>query len=332
MAWFLGKKGGEQTLRLFFATDLHGSQRAFRKFINAAKFYDVRVLIMGGDVLGKMIVPVVKDASGRYHATLQGEREEANTEEELQQLLGRIADQGAYTQVMSQEEYQQLEADPAALEALFHTLARRRLEEWVDFAETRLKGTGVRCYITGGNDDYADTLLPLQAPGLEVVVGCEGREVSVAEQYTMISLGFSGPTPWKTPRETDEETLGRMIAEMAERVADLSRCIFNLHDPPFDSTLDICPLLDWNSDPPRQVMRGGQIVMHAAGSIAVRKAIETYQPLLGLHGHIHESPAAARLGRTLCINPGSEYGEGILRGALITLEGSQVRRYQLTSG
>ncbi len=332
MAWFSSNKLNRKLVRIFFATDLHGSEHAFRKFINAAKFYEANVLIMGGDVLGKMIVPVVKDRYGRYRATVQGETEEVETEAELERLLKRIGAQGAYSKVMSEEEYQVVQSEPSALDDLFHELARKRISDWVDFAETRLKGSGVKCYITGGNDDYPDTLVPLQREDLESVVGCEGKEVQVADQYTMISLGWSGPTPWKTPRETDEETLARMIEAMAVKVADMDHCIFNLHDPPLDSMLDTCPMLDWNTDPPKQIVRGGQVVMYGAGSSAVREAIEKYQPLLGLHGHIHESPGAIRLGRTLCMNPGSEYGEGILRGALVTLSGSKIEHYQLTSG
>ena len=46
-----------------------------------------------------------------------------------------------------------------------------------------------------------------------------------------------------------------------------------------------------------------------AGSTAVRASIEKHQPLVGLHGHIHESKGFVTLGRTLCLNPGSEYGK-----------------------
>ncbi len=332
MSWLFGKRPDRKLLRIFFATDLHGSEHAFRKFINAAKFYEAHALIMGGDVLGKSIIPVVKDRYGRYRATVQGITEELETEAELQHLLYRIGAQGAYSKVMSVEEYQAVQADPSALDKLFHELARQRLSDWVDFAETRLKDTGVKCYITGGNDDYVDTLTPLQREDLQSVIGCEGKEVSIFDQHPMISLGLSGPTPWKTPRETEEETLASMIEAMADNVADMSHCIFNLHDPPLDSTLDTCPMLDWNTDPPKQILRGGQVVMHGAGSSAVRDAIEKYQPLLALHGHIHESPGAIKLGRTLCINPGSEYGEGILRGALVTFNGGKIEQYQLTSG
>jgi Icc-related predicted phosphoesterase len=148
----------------------------------------------------------------------------------------------------------------------------------------------------------------------------------------MISVGFSSPTPWKTPREVPDEKLGQIIAEAAAKVTDFNRCIFNLHDPPIDSTLDTCPMLDWSMDPPQPIVKAGQMVMHGAGSPAVRKAIETLQPMLGLHGHIHESQAVAKIGRTTCINPGSEYGEGILRGCLVTFADGKIEGFQMTSG
>ena len=70
--------------------------------------------------------------------------------------------------------------------------------------------------------------------------------------------------------------------------------------------------------------------MASVGSIAVRAAIEKYQPLLGLHGHIHESRSAQKIGRTLCINPGSEYGEGVLRGILLELSSKGLEDHVFT--
>jgi Icc-related predicted phosphoesterase len=99
-----------------------------------------------------------------------------------------------------------------------------------------------------------------------------------------------------------------------------------------DSTLDTCPMLDWSTSPPTQIVKGGQAVMHGAGSKAVRRAIETHQPLLSLHGHIHESAGVVKIGRTTSVNPGSEYGEGVLRGCLLTLARDEVKNYQLTAG
>ncbi|HEX9922875.1 MAG TPA: metallophosphoesterase [Anaerolineae bacterium] len=320
---FFARKAARKITRLFFATDLHGSQRTFRKFVNAGKFYEANVLIMGGDILGKIAVPIIHEGSGHYRATLQGRTERLDTETELQNLLDRIGILGFYSKVMEEDEFQAIHSDPAAVDALFHQLARERLEEWIDLAETRLAGSGIKCFVTGGNDDYPDVLAVLERADAQSIFGCEGELMQVDDDHTMISMGFSTPTPWRTPREVSDDELGALIEPMIAQVPDLSRCIFNFHDPPVDSSLDTCPMLDWNTDPPSQIVKGGQLILFGAGSASVRQAIETHQPLLGLHGHIHESPGVIKIGRTTCINPGSEYGEGVLRGCLVNLGGLQ---------
>lgn len=83
----LGKKGAAKGTRLFFATDVHGSDRSFRKFVNAGKFYDVSVLVMGGDIIGKLAIPIIRGSNGHYRATLQGTTEHFETEQELEGLL-----------------------------------------------------------------------------------------------------------------------------------------------------------------------------------------------------------------------------------------------------
>ncbi len=325
-------KAGKPKTTLYFATDVHGSERTWRKFVNAGKFYEAQVLVMGGDIIGKLAIPIIREKDGGYRATLQGRTETYRSDEELKALVDRIGVLGFYSKVMEQDEFEALQADPAAVDALFHDLARARLESWVQLADERLRGTGIRCYITGGNDDYADVLAVLPTDGAGPVRACEGEVIPIDDRHTMASLGISTPTPWKTPREVTEDELGEMIEKLVAGVPDPAQCLFNFHDPPNDSTLDTCPMLDWTTDPPSQIVKAGQVVLHGAGSSSVRRAIETHQPLLGLHGHIHESPGVVRLGRTLCANPGSEYGEGVLRGFLATLGAGKVESYQLTTG
>ncbi len=329
---FLGKKKSKKLTRLFFATDIHGSERTFRKFINAGKFYDVHIIVMGGDISGKLMIPIIREPNGNYRATLQGTVRKISTEAELKQLQETIGLLGFYSRIMEEDEYKALAAHPEQVNQLFHELARERLRSWVDLAETRLKGTGIRCYVTGGNDDDPEVLQALKGEGRESFFACEGEVVQVDEDHTMASVGFSNPTPWHTPREIPDEQLGAIIADMCARVTDFERCIFNFHVPPLDSTLDSCPKLDWSTDPPTPIVSGGQIVFAGAGSQAVRDAIQKHQPMLGLHGHIHEAQGMVKIGRTTCVNPGSEYGEGILRGCLVTFAGGAVEGFQMTSG
>ena len=326
------KKSKKNPTRLFFATDLHGSERTFRKFINAGKFYDVNVLVMGGDIQGKLLIPIINESNSHYRATVQGRVEHMTTEEELKNLTTRLDTLGFYHKVMEEDEYRVLSADPESVNELFHDLARQKLTNWLELAESRLNGTGIKCFVTGGNDDEWDVLTAIKKEDAKSFIACENEIVHVDEDHTMISVGISTPTPWKTPREVSEEEMARMIEEMAAKVPDMSKAIFNFHDPPKDSTLDTCPMLDWDKDPPEQIIQGGQPVMHGAGSKSVRDAIEKYKPMLGLHGHIHESQSVAKIGRTTCVNPGSEYGEGILRGCLVNFVDGEVVGFQMTSG
>jgi len=329
---FLFKKTPKKITRLFYATDIHGSERTFRKFINAGKFYEANVLVMGGDITGKLLIPIIREGNGHFRATLQGTMRKMETEAELKELHDRIGLLGFYSQIMEDDEFHQMQADPAAVDHLFRQLARKRLDEWVDLAESRLAGTGIKCFVTGGNDDDPSTLEPLHRQDTQSFFGCENKMVSVDGEHSMVSIGYSTPTPWKTPREISDEELGRMIDEVVAQVGDMGKCIFNFHDPPRDSTLDTCPMLDWSTDPPQPIIKAGQVVLHGAGSQSVRKAIEKYQPMLGLHGHIHESQSVAKIGRTTCVNPGSEYGEGILRGCMVNFSGGVIEGYQMTSG
>ena len=328
---FLGKKKSKKTTRLFFATDIHGSERTYRKFINAGKFYDVNLIVMGGDISGKLLIPIIKEKNGNYRATVQGTVQKFTTEAELQQLKDKLGLLGFYNQIMNEDEYNGFAADPASVDILFHKLARERLASWIDLAETRLKGTGIKCLVTGGNDDDPEVLEALKEGG-ESFIPCEAKVVQIDDDHTMASVGFSNPTPWHTPREIPDEKLGEIIEGMCAQVKDFQHCIFNFHVPPIDSTLDSCPKLDTSTDPPTPVMSAGQIVFAGAGSKSVRNAIEKYQPMLGLHGHIHEAQGVVKIGKTTCINPGSEYGEGVLRGALVVFADGKIEGSQMTSG
>ena len=323
---------GQRGTRVFYATDVHGSERTWKKFLNAARFYGVDVLVMGGDVMGKLAIPIIREAGGSYRATIHGRVERVTSDAEVVAIRGLIGDLGFYDVVMDEDEYRATQADPDAVERLFVRLATERIARWIDLAESRLAGTGVKVYATGGNDDLTEVMATMERTDTKAFVACEDRAVPLDDDHVMISMPYVNPTPWKTPREDDEAGLAARIAALAAPFADHGKVIFNFHAPPVDSTLDTCPMLDATTDPPSQVVKGGQPVLYGAGSTSIREAIERYQPMLGLHGHIHESQAAAKLGRTVCVNPGSEYGEGVLRGCLMTIAGGKVTSYQMTAG
>jgi uncharacterized protein len=329
-----GKRAVAKGTTIFFATDVHGSERTWRKFINSARFYGADVLVMGGDVMGKLAIPIIRGASGTRRATIHGRVEQLETEADVARARELIGFLGMYDVDMDEDEYLAIRAEPDKVEELWKDLAVERLRRWIELAEDRLGAAGIRCYVSGGNDDLLEVMaaLPKEGEGTRSFIACEDGVVALDNQHSMVSLPYVNPTPWSTPREAPEEELRTMIERATSPLTDLGRAIFNFHAPPKDSTLDTCPMLDWTTDPPSQVVDSGTPVLYGAGSTSVREALERHQPLLGLHGHIHESQAAARIGRTLCVNPGSEYGEGVLRGCLIRIADGKVQSYQMTAG
>ena len=320
------KRDSSGELAIFFATDLHGSNVCFKKFVNAGKFYGASVLILGGDVTGKMMVPIAQQEDDSYLTSFAGKDLRLKAGEEAVALEQQVSDMGFYPKVMSEEEFQELRDDPEGQEALFHELIRDRLEEWIEYARPRLAEQGVKCYAAPGNDDafFIDELLA-DSGAIELL---EGRVVNV-DGVEMLTTGWSNETPWKTERETSETELRAMIKQMIDQLERPENAIFNIHVPPHGTALDQCPKLDEDLRP---VSSGGNPVMTSAGSTAVRELIETYQPLLGLHGHIHEGRGIARIDRTVCVNPGSNYSEGVLNGSLIRLKEGEVRDVHLTQG
>jgi Icc-related predicted phosphoesterase len=313
--------------KIFFATDIHGSDVCLRKFLNAGKFYGVDAVVMGGDITGKMIVPVVEESPDQYAAHIFGRKRVVDSTG-LPGLNKFIADAGFYPHPMTPDEVAALRDDPAGVDQLFQKLMTETMNRWIDMAEDRLGGTGIEVIFAPGNDDpmFIDDLLS----GSDVVVNPDSRVVELPGGFPMISVGYSNRTPWDSPRELDEGDLRKVIDEEVAKLEDPRRAIFNLHVPPKNTPIDQAMELDAEFRP---VVKGGSPVITGVGSSAVRDSITTYQPMMSLHGHIHESRGEAKIGKTVALNPGSEYSEGILRGVIITLSAKKgLRGYQLVSG
>ena len=313
--------------RVFMCSDVHGSERCFRKFVNSAKFYNAQVLILGGDVTGKIVVPITKQPDDTYKCDYGGEQFILNSQEEVDKTVKDIRDSGYYPYFAEPNEVEELSVKPELVHQLFIKLMKESLQGWFKLAEERLKGTGVRCYVSPGNDDFFEIDETLNSSSY--VVNPEEKVVDIDGEHEMITLGYANHTPWNSPREVDEEVLEQKIEKMASQVKNMKKAIFNLHVPPIDSLIDQAPKLDQKFKP---VISGGTLVIISAGSTAVRKSIEKHQPLVGMHGHIHESRGAVKIGNTMCFNPGSEYNSGVLRGLLCDLENDQIKSYMLTSG
>lgn len=317
-----------QKNRLFFVTDIHGSDRCFRKFINAAKFYKAKYLILGGDITGKVMIPIVERGPDRWEADYFGDRKAFDKEEKLKEFEKMLAEGGIYSLRVTEAEYEEMESSKEKVDAAFHQSMKNSLERWMKIASERLKDSGTVCYISVGNDDDTVVDQVLSSQSSDNIVFCEEKIVRL-DEHEMLSLGTSNRTPWNSPREADEEVLKKKLESLVEQIEQPENSIFSVHVPPKNSGIDSAPQIDENFKP---VVKGGQPVMIGVGSTAVRDAIEIYKPMLGLHGHIHESRGVYKLGRTICINPGSEYGQGILRGSLVDLEAKKVSDYLLVSG
>jgi Icc-related predicted phosphoesterase len=315
------RRSREGALKIFYAADIHGSESCFRKFLKAADFYDADVLVLGGDLTGKALVPVVRGAGGTWEAKFLGRTAKARDVGELDALEAQIRFNGFYAYRCDPDEVRALEADPTRRAARFDQVMREDIFRWMDIAEERLRDSPVRCLMMPGNDDGDYVVEALE--GSERVENAEERILEV-KGFLFLSLGYSNITPWHTPRELPEEELGARISALIEGLDPSMPWIFNLHVPPYDTRIDDAPELDETL----RLVGGPSARMVPVGSHAVRAAIEERQPLLSLHGHIHESRGVARLGKTQAINPGSEYNAGVLRGVIVTVDPDRVVGHQ----
>ena len=316
----------EQTVALYYASDVHGSERCWRKFLGAGRFYGVQALIMGGDLTGKAIVPIAIGPDGGFTTTFIGETRSGSTPEELEELVQAVRFNGMYPWLAPAEEIARLRDDSAARAELLERTMVEELRRWIDLADERMSEYGIDVFVMPGNDDpwACDEVIESASH----VKACDDRVVMVGP-HEMISCGYANPTPWNSPRELDEDELYKRIKSLADQLTDPSTAIFNLHVPPYNSGLDTAN--EMNADLTLKYV-GGQPHPIPVGSHAVRQIIEETQPLLALHGHIHESRGEVRFGRTLAINTGSEYNSGHIHGAVVTLAGHDVRKHQFVVG
>jgi uncharacterized protein len=315
--------------RIYIASDLHAAEKAWRKFINAISLnvYKADVALMAGDLTGKAIAPLVRRGD-TVEADLLGVHRVARDGDELAQLQRDIADVGYYSFETTAEEADRLAGDEAARDQLLERLMSERLQAWLELATERLDGSSVPLYLIPGNDDDFSIDQVLNRPGY-APVNVDGKVVEIPGGLQLLASGWSNHTPWNTPREETEEQLYDRLDALARQVSDPKRAVFMIHVPPHDSGLDTAPILDQNLRP---TVSAGDVLRGPVGSTAVRRIIEEYQPALTIHGHIHESGGERKIGKTLCINPGSEANHGILRGYIVDIGRKGVELAQRVEG
>lgn len=314
--------------RILYGSDFHGSEAYFRKFLAAALQYKANALIVGGDVTGKAMVPVIHQGSGRYVGYLFGRKEEACTPDELEKLKKTISNVGFYPIVIEQDEANDYDAHPDHLSQRFEQEMAQRIGEWLVLAQEKLAPQKIQLYFMAGNDDLCS--MDDVIARYPYTKNPDGRILPLFDgEYQIVGLSYANMTPWKCARDVEEVELKARLHMLEKLITKPERTVAVLHVPPYDSGLDTCPELDQDL---KIVTQGGQVLMKAAGSTEVREWIQLVQPLLSLHGHIHESAGHTRIGRTVSINAGSEYAEGIMRAAIINLEGDKVKGHMLISG
>jgi Icc-related predicted phosphoesterase len=312
-------------LKVFYATDLHGSEVCWRKLVNAGPFHGADVVICGGDMTGKAMIPIAWDGTG-WDVTFQDHRFRLESEDQVREIEKKIINRGYYPVRVSREEMAAMVADQDLVDRRFKEVMLSTVQRWMDIAEEKLAGTGIRLIVCPGNDDMFE--VDRVIAGSDVVEMGEAKVLDL-DGFSMVSMGWTNPTPWDTYREAPEDKLRTRIERMVDKAPDLRRTIFNFHAPPFGSNLDDAPALDADLQP----LLGGR-AMRPVGSKAVREAIVEHQPLLSLHGHIHEGKGTQRMGKTLAVNPGSAYEEGVLQASIIELDEKRgkIKNYLLVTG
>ncbi len=315
-------------MRIFFCSDLHASRKCWKKFLNSAAFYGADVIIVGGDITGKFVVPLLEGPNRTRTATFLGVDRTVATPEEATKLRTWIADAGQYAVDMTPEEYAWYEGDQSRIDELFRSLVLERVREWVAEADEKFAGSEVRVFVSAANDDFLEVDEVLASS--QVIEDPNGRVIDLDDGFQLLGMGWGNPTPWACPRDISEEELAARIDAVATTARDPARTIFSLHVPPLGSGLDLAPKLD---DYLRPRLNASGVEMISVGSTATRDAVERYQPLIGLHGHIHESKGIRKLAGVTIANPGSEYGEGVLDGLIVDLDRTRgLRDVRLLTG
>jgi Icc-related predicted phosphoesterase len=312
-------------MKLFYATDVHGSEVCWKKFISGGKFYEVDTLILGGDMTGKAIIPIIAQGNDKYKVTLLEQETMLEGEQAVKEMAATIQNRGYYPYVTDPDEVNEISNSSGRSDELFLEQVTKTLERWLSYADDKLAGTGISCYVCPGNDDIfeVDDVIATS----KTVMHAEGKVIELSEHHEMISCGWSNPTPWDTHREEPDNQLEARIEAIIAQAKNPETAIFNLHPPPYGSGLDEAPELTKDLRP----THAGRALV-PVGSHAVLHVIEKYKPLLGLHGHIHEGKGTRKYKNTLCINPGSMYEQGILHGAVVDLKPKKVGTYTLTTG
>jgi len=309
--------GDEFMTKIFFACDAHGSVPVLRKMVKVHETYNCDIVMMCGDLTGKAVVPIVEEKPGLWWSAPWGKRETYKSQEAVDQIKKTYEKRGFYWFLTTPTELADLEKNRDKVNELFLKLMLDRMQDWVRLIEETVP-SDVRVIVSPGNDDSfaIDDIIRASSR----IVYPIGTAVNLDGDHSMVSCEWVNSTPWKTPRECPDEELKLKLQVEFDRVGSRENLICNFHAPPYGTQIDLAPKID---EKLRVKVRFGRPDMVPVGSRSVRELFEKYQPLLGLHGHIHESAGVEYIGRTLCINPGSAYMQGMVNAFVMDLPKKQ---------
>ncbi len=299
--------------RLFFACDAHGSVTVQRKMVRVHEAYNCDVVMMCGDLTGKAIVPIVEEKPGRWWSSPWGTKETYKSEKDVERAKNIYEKRGFYWFMTTEPELEEIQSNPDRVQSLFKQLMLERMQHWIELIEEKIP-EHIKVVVSPGNDDAQD-IDEMIKKSRRIIFPLE-RVVNIDDTYQMISCEYVNSTPWDTPRECPEEELKERLEIEFGRVESHEDLLCNFHAPPYGTMIDLAPKLDEKA---RVNVRYGAPEMVPVGSKSIRELFEKYQPILGLHGHIHESGGMEYIGRTLCVNPGSAYTQGMLNAFVIDL-------------
>ena len=311
-------------LKLLLVSDLHGSETAYRKLANAVKYYKVDAVVFAGDLAGKVLVPVIKIGDS-YKIPLISEDKlfkGSEAEGKIKELRGS----GYHVRVVTEEEYERMKSDKDYLDKVLNETLTNDIVEYLNIIDERYRQQGVKMYLIPGNDDPIDVINGVNSRQWGSIIPFDENIVNL-NSHILVGFGYSNITPWNTHRELSEEEMYERLSRLMNKLdnSEYSKTILVIHAPPYGTVIDQAPML--TSDL-RVVRRGGEVVLTHVGSTSVKRIIEEYKPLMGLHGHIHESGGVDAIKvngvKIPIFNAGSEYQFGVLRGIIISIDGNKV--------
>jgi Icc-related predicted phosphoesterase len=278
-------------MKILYTSDLHGELRLYQELWALAKSSSAEIIALGGDLLPSF--PPTK----RYEDMIPYQK--VFVEQSLLPLFAKITETTAVKKIL---------AIPGNWDLGYSFLFEKHLEALVDLSQRahRLEnGYEVIGYpfvppTPFRPKDYEKMDDP-QSPWPAQKNPSYIRSLDRLDQINPVD-----PTVYLRQRET-------IVADLDDLVkpAHFKRAIYVMHSPPFGTRLDL--------------MQGGD----HAGSRSIAAFVERNQPLVTLHGHIHESPAVSgtyfdRPGETLSINPGqltfTDRGASRLSAVLFEIE------------